>query len=60
MKYSFQKMEYSQIFDNFFHNILWFERIFLKKFNISKNNIINVELAKVLGYSVVVEMLLVL
>ncbi len=53
-------MEYSQIFDNFFHNILWFERIFLKKFNISKNNIINVELAKVLGYSVVVEMLLVL
>jgi hypothetical protein len=44
-------MKYSWIFTIFIHNIFWFGRNnFLKFFNISKNNIISVELAKVLRY----------
>jgi hypothetical protein len=42
-------MEYFSIFTIFLQNIFDLEEIIFENFNILKNNIINVELAKVLG-----------
>jgi hypothetical protein len=44
-------MENSYIFTIIFHNIFWFGKIIFEIFNMSKNNLISVKLAKVLGYT---------
>ncbi len=52
---AFNKWWYSWVFLIFLHNIFWFGRNIFENFNISENNTIIVELAKVLGYLFIYE-----